>query len=230
MIIAGLQKLSLVDYPGAICSVVFTQGCNFRCGYCQNPDLIPPKTKVDHPEEEVLSFLAGRGNMIEGLVITGGEPTIHKDLPDFIKKVKDIGLKVKLDTNGAEPDLIERLLKEEAIDYIALDIKTALSRYSLVTDMRDALDRVSRTIRLIMLACVPYEFRTTCVPGVVDVGDLDEISKLVKGADKYCLQQFRAAITLDKKFQTIKPYTPAELKKFQETISQYVQRVPIRGV
>ncbi len=230
MIIAGLQKLSLVDYPGSICSVIFTQGCDFRCGYCQNPDLILPKAKVDHPEEEVLSFLAERKGMIEGLVITGGEPTIHKDLSDFIEKVKKIGLKIKLDTNGANPDLIEGFIKEEQLDYIALDIKTSLPKYSLVTNMQDAHSCVSKTIRLMMRARIPYEFRTTCVPGVVDAGDFDEIGALVKGADKYCLQQFRVEITLDEKFRTVKPYTPDELKKFKKILSKYIKHVEIRGV
>ena len=233
MIIAGLQKLSLVDYPGVVCAVIFTQGCNFRCGYCQNPDLIPSfptQTQSDCDEQEVFSFLNQRKGMIEGLVITGGEPTLQKDLPAFIRKVKEIGLKVKLDTNGANPDLLEKLLKEDIIDYAAVDIKTVPSKYSLVSDDKDVAARLTRTLHLLMLAQIPYEFRTTCVPGVVDAHDFEEIGDIVKGAARYCLQQFRADITLDKKFQTIKPYLPAEIKKFKNILSKYVQCVEIRGV
>ena len=233
MIIAGLQKLSLVDYPGVVCAVIFTQGCNFRCGYCQNPDLIPslssqPQSVCD--EQEVFSFLNKRKGMIEGLVITGGEPTLQKDLLDFIRKVKELGLKVKLDTNGANPDLLEKLLKEDIIDYAAVDIKTSSSKYVLVSDDEGVAARLTRTIHLLMLAQIPYEFRTTCVPGVVDAQDFEEIGEIVKGAACYYLQQFRADITLDKKFQTVKPYLPEEIEKFKDILSKYVQRVEIRGV
>jgi len=229
MVIAGLQKLSLVDFPGHLCSVVFVQGCNFRCGYCQNPDLIPPKQKTDWSEKDILDYLSRRKSAIEGVVITGGEPIIYDDLPAFAKKIKDSGFKVKVDTNGSDPARIERLLKEKVVDYISLDIKTSFPKYSLVTDISNIEELISGSIRIIMGAGIPYEFRTTCVPGIVDEKDFVEIGKAVKGAERYCLQQFRPQITFDPDFQKVTPYTKDVLEKFRDILTGFVQHVELRG-
>ncbi len=231
MRIAGFQKLSLVDFPGKICSIVFTQGCNFRCGYCQNPSLAVSESSISETsEKEVLEYLSGNKKMIEGLVITGGEPVMCEDLSLFIEKVREIGLKVKLDTNGSDPGLVKTLLSERKIEYIALDIKTSFQKYHLVTGMKDISERVSLSIEAILSATIPYELRTTCVPGIVEAEDLRLIGEKVKGAQKYCLQQFRPEITLDEKLHEVKPYTPETLQSFADILSGYVEKVEIRGV
>jgi len=230
MIIAGLEKLSLVDFPGTVCSIVFTQGCNFRCGYCQNPGLVSCLGNTGPAEEEVLLFLDHRRNMIDGLVITGGEPTIHPDLPEFIDKIREKGLKIKLDTNGAEPDMVEALFMRRKLDYIALDIKTSFDKYHLVTDKKDSRESVLKTIRTVMLSDVPYEFRMTCVPGIVNEEDLENIGEIIKGAKKVCLQQFRPDITLDDKFKEVQPYGKEDLQRFKGILLKYVEHVEIRGV
>lgn len=229
MKVAGIQNLSLVDYPGHLAAAVFLQGCNFRCPYCQNPDLISPEKQFECTELDVMEYISHRKDLLEGVVITGGEPTLHKGLPEFAKKIKGLGLKVKLDTNGTDPDLLEQLLRQRLIDYIALDVKTSLEKYSLVTDMRDIGPTVYESILLTMLATVPYEFRTTCVPGITEEADMARIGEVVRGAKKYCLQQFRPAITLDPSYREKKPYTKRDLERFSGIMEEYVAEVEIRG-
>ncbi len=230
MKVAGLQKLSLVDYPGHLATAVFTQGCNFKCGYCQNPALVTYEESFNCSEKEALDFISSRRDKIDGVVITGGEPTCDKDLPGFIEKVRKLSLKIKLDTNGANPALLMELLKKGYINYLAVDIKTSLSKYDLVTNQKGIEKDISESIFLTILSIIPYEFRTTCVPGIVDEDDFKKIGELVKGAQKYCLQQFRPTVTLDKKFHDIKPYTPKEIKTFQKILEDYVKVVEVRGV
>ncbi|MFH1665885.1 MAG: anaerobic ribonucleoside-triphosphate reductase activating protein [Candidatus Omnitrophota bacterium] len=229
MKIAGLQKLSLVDFPGRLAAAVFVQGCNFRCGYCQNPGLISTESPPAMSEEEVLDFLDLRKKVIEGLVITGGEPTIYKDLPDLVRRVKAAGVAVKLDTNGSNPEQIRYLLTEGLLDYIAVDIKTSISKYPSVAGRRDAGENISASIGIVMSGNCPYEFRTTCVPGVVGEEDIRLIGETVKGAKKYCLQQFNPSVTYDENFGKIKPYKPADLKRFKSILEAYVEEVEIRG-
>ncbi|MFQ5952072.1 MAG: anaerobic ribonucleoside-triphosphate reductase activating protein [Candidatus Omnitrophota bacterium] len=230
MKIAGLQKLSLVDYPGCLASIVFVQGCNFRCGYCQNPDLVTSDELFDFQEKEVFDYISSRKNMLEGLVITGGEPAIYEDLPDFIRRIKRTEIKVKLDTNGSNPGQLKSLIEERLLDYIALDIKTSFAKYSMVTDLADAASNVSESVRLVMASSVAYEFRTTCVPGIVCEEDIALIGELVKGAEKHYLQQFRPIVTFDKCFQDVKPYSKETLEKFQAILSDFVKTVELRGI
>ena len=230
MIIAGLQKLSLVDFPGYLAATVFVKGCNFCCGYCQNPDLVTTDKHSDLSEKDIFDYVSHRKNMIEAVVITGGEPTIYKDLPDFAKRVKDIGLKFKLDTNGANPAQLEDMLRARLLDYIALDIKTSFPKYHLVTDQEGAAKAVTESIYLTMLSTVPYEFRTTCAPGVVDAEDFRLIGETVKGAKKYCLQQFRPYVTYDKSFQEVKPYQKEDIRQFRKILEDFVETVEIRGM
>ncbi|MFH1412241.1 MAG: anaerobic ribonucleoside-triphosphate reductase activating protein [Candidatus Omnitrophota bacterium] len=229
MRIAGLQKLSLVDYPHHLAAVVFLQGCNFRCGYCHNPDLIPPEGPPGPSEKEIIEFAARRGNMIEGIVITGGEPTIHADLQEFIIRIKETKLKLKLDTNGSDPEKMLGLLRKGLIDYLAIDIKTSFPKYPLFVREKDLLNKVEKSICLALLTTVPYEFRTTCVPGVVDEEDFVLIGEMVQGAEKYCLQQFRSEKTYEENFQKVKPYSVKELNKFKSILERYVKKVEIRG-
>lgn len=230
MIIAGVQKLSLVDYPGYLALAVFVQGCNFKCGYCQNPDLITAEDKFHFEEKGLFDLLALRKDKLEAVVVSGGEPTIHKDLPDFIKRIKDTGYKVKLDTNGANPAQLEELIRRNLLDYIAIDIKTSFAKYGMLTDIPDIDKLIYRSVKLAMLANVDYEFRVTCVPGVVSGEDIELIAREIKGAKNCFLQQFRPQETYDKKFRDIAPYTKEEIKGFGQVLGGYVHNVAYRGI
>ncbi|MEA3489827.1 MAG: anaerobic ribonucleoside-triphosphate reductase activating protein [Candidatus Omnitrophota bacterium] len=230
MIIAGLQKLSLVDYPGYLASTIFVQGCNFRCGYCQNPELITLEKHFGFSEKNIFDFITRRKEMIEGVVITGGEPTIYEDLPDLVSRIKEKGFKVKLDTNGANPVLIEKLFRAKLLDYIAMDIKTSFSKYHLVTDLEDVEKAISESICFTMLSTVPYEFRLTCVPGIIDEEDFKAVGEAIKGAKKCCLQQFRPHVTYNEDFQKVRPYNKEDIRGFQGILENYVESVEIRGI
>jgi pyruvate formate lyase activating enzyme len=232
MIIAGLQNLSLVDFPGHLAAAVFLQGCNFRCGYCQNPDLIrPDRTFISEEEEQrIFEYLEHRKGMVEGVVVTGGEPTVHDDLCGFIRRIRDMGFKVKLDTNGARPVILENCLKEYLLEYLAVDIKTSPGRYDLVSADSGVEKAVRESVMLTMLSCIPYEFRVTCVPGLVEEPDIREIAELVKGAKKICLQQFRPAVTYDREFQDISPHPPRRIEEFAAILRDQVEDVQVRGL
>jgi len=168
--------------------------------------------------------------MIEGVVITGGEPSLYKDLDLFMKEIKDKGLKIKLDTNGSNPDQLESLLKDELVDYVAIDVKTSLEKYEVVAASPDAKEKVKRSISIVMSDTVPYELRTTCVPKIICEDDFYSIRETVKGAKKYCLQQFRPMTTYDKNFEQITPYQKEDLIKFKNILEGYAEQVEIRGV
>jgi pyruvate formate lyase activating enzyme len=230
MKIAGIEKLSLVDYPGKISTIVFTQGCNFKCGYCQNPDLIGEKGQYSAQEQDVLDFLKKRTSMIEGVVITGGEPTLQKDLPEFIQKIKDLGYSVKLDTNGTDPDMLEKLLKEYLVDYLAIDVKTSMENYPVIAGAKDKVEKVRSSIYLTMTSTIPYEMRTTCVPGIVDEEDIKKMAELCRGAKSFYLQHFRPTTTLDASFGRTIPYPKHTLERFKEILSEHIEKVEIRGL
>ncbi len=196
MIISGFQPLSLLDYPGIICSIVFTQGCPFRCVYCHNPELIPiqaPDTNKALKEEEVLKQLNQRKHIVEGVCITGGEPTIHPDLPDFIKKLKRLGLLVKLDTNGLTPRMIETLIKERLVDFFAMDLKHTWERYAEVIGIKQktVIDNCRETFQLIQDSSIPHEFRTTVYSGLHSGADLEQIANQLQDGEHYALQEIR---------------------------------------
>lgn len=230
MQIAGLQNLSLVDFPGYLSSVVFTKGCNFKCGYCHNPDLISKSSPYNITEEEVFSFLTHRKNMIEGVVVSGGEPSLETDLKEFFVKLKENGFKTKLDTNGSNPNILEELLREKLLDYVAIDIKTSFDKYRLVTDIEDIKIKIQRSISLVTLSTVQYEFRITCAPGIVEETDIEEIGETLKGVHRCVLQQFRAINTYDKKFEDVIPYSKDKIFKFKEILEKNITHVEIRGV
>lgn len=195
MIIGGLQKNSFIDYPGMISCVLFLRGCNFRCPYCHNPDLVREPFTDDHPVEDIKVFemLENRRGLLDGVVITGGEPTLQKGLLSLCHKVKTLGYPIKLDTNGSRPDVLEDLLRHDVLDYVAMDVKTDPSHYEALT--RAPLDPtlLFESIRLIMSSGLPYEFRTTCVRPFVDEGIMATIGKSIEGAMRYALQTFRRA-------------------------------------
>jgi len=231
MWIKGLIKTSVVDYPGKITTVVFVGGCNFRCPYCHNADLVlRPESLPDIEVREILRLLAERKGFVDGVVITGGEPTLQTDLADFIRELKVQGLAVKLDTNGYRPQVLQRLLQEGLLDYVAMDVKGSLKKYPLVAGRRIDTKRIEDSIQLILSSEIEYEFRTTVVPGMVKVEDVDAIAQLIAGARRYYLQQFRASGVLTPQYAAVTPYPVAMLKEMAHAAQKWVADVGIRGI
>jgi pyruvate formate lyase activating enzyme len=229
MQIGGLQKVSLIEYPGEISAIAFTQGCNFRCPYCYNPELVDPDLYRECISEEVVfSFLERRKGKLDAVTITGGEPTIHHDLIDFIKCVRKIGYLIKLDTNGSYPDVLEKLISGRLVDYIAMDIKGPLHKYKTVTKSKIDEDKIRQSIEMIMKAGVPYEFRTTIPKKLLHEDDLLEMGKLLTNASRYILQQFIPTRTLDKQFLKYEAYSREEMEYFREKLKKDVPVVQLR--
>ncbi len=230
MKIGGLQKVSLIDYPDAICAVVFLQGCNFQCSYCHNPELVDPKLFGPCLEEkEILEFLATRVGKLDAVTITGGEPTIQKDLTRFIKLVKKkMGFAIKLDSNGTQPKIIKELLEENLLDFIAMDIKAPLEKYKSIVKVPVDTPSIKESIRLILKAKIPYEFRTTVVKSQLAAKDILAIAQLISGAKRYALQKFVPTKTLDKKFLKEKTYPDDELEKIKKRLEKEIPSVIVR--
>jgi len=227
MKIAGLVRSSLIDYPGKVAAVVFTQGCNFRCGFCHNPDLISMENEALHIDtSEVIAFLRTRIGKLDGVVITGGEPLVQADIEEFIREIKSLGFVVKLDTNGSNPDRLMALIESKMIDYIAMDIKGSLARYGEICSYLNT-KVIQRSIKIIMHSGLPYEFRTTVLPAFHKASDFVEIGVLIQGAPLYTIQGFRRQITLDPALATADTFAASELDVLAETISPYVQKVVI---
>ncbi len=194
MILGGLQKLTLIDYPGKIAATVFTVGCSFRCPFCHNPELVLPEWSGERGsifEADFFKFLDKRKNKLEGVCITGGEPTVHKDLPEFMRKIKERGFLIKLDSNGTRPEVLERIFKENLADFVSMDIKNSLAKYPKTAGVDVDMDKIKTSIKLIQNSGVEYEFRTTVVPGFHTEEDFKEIADWLKGSSKYALQKFR---------------------------------------
>lgn len=189
MLIAGVQKVTLLDYPGHIACEIFTKGCNFKCPFCQNSSLIPLDGGENYSEEELFNYLKRRKKVLDGVVITGGEPLIHKDVPLFIEKIKQLGLLVKLDTNGSNPEMLEFLLTHQLVDYVAMDIKNVFSKYFMTAGKKVNLENIKRSIEIIKRSGVAHEFRTTIIKEMHRLEDIRNICELI-GDDVYYLQNF----------------------------------------
>jgi len=229
MKIAGLIKSSLIDYPGKIAAVVFTQGCNFRCGFCHNPDLISatiPEGAKRYDEDEIFSFLQKRVGKLDGVVITGGEPLFQADLEQFITKIKQLGFLVKLDTNGSSPERLEAMLNVGLVDFVAMDIKGPLEKYAKICSYSNT-KVIQRSIDLLMKSNVPYEFRTTVLPAYHDISDFEKVGEMIKGAKKFTIQGFRPQITLDHDIRDSKSFSRNELERIRDVISPYVEETII---
>lgn len=226
--LAGLQKTTFIDYPEKIACIVFTQGCNFRCGYCHNPELFENKEPV-LSVSAFFEFLNKRKGKLDGVVITGGEPTLHgKDLIEFIKEVKSLGFLVKLDTNGTHPDVLQELLDENLLDYIAMDIKAPLAKYKTITRTDIDTKIIKKSIDIIMNSGVDYEFRTTIVKSQLSVEDLRQIGELIQGAKRYYMQKFLATKILDETLMSEESYTDEEFKNLRTILEEYVDFVDYR--
>ncbi|MFH1638343.1 MAG: anaerobic ribonucleoside-triphosphate reductase activating protein [Candidatus Woesearchaeota archaeon] len=231
MKIAGFARNSLVDYPGHVVSTIFTQGCNLSCPYCHNPELIPKGGNGMIAEKELFYFFEKHRKMLDGVCITGGEPTLQMDLEEFLMKVKALGLKVKLDTNGTNPEVIEDLIAKKLVDYIAMDIKASAKGYAKIGVTGDVLESIFRSIKIIMGSGIGYEFRSTVVPGMLDIEGIREIAERIEGADSYCIQQFVAGTKIkDETFKGIKPYSPEELFEMRDAASSKVRKCLIRNL
>jgi len=229
MKIGGLQKVSLIDYPGLICATVFTQGCNFRCPYCHNPELVDPNLFGECLSEDgVIAFLEKRKGRIDAVSITGGEPTIQQDLIPFVKKVKNLKLCVKIDTNGSNPELLKKIIEKGLADYIAMDIKGPLENYRLLSQSNIDKHIISTSIGLIMSSGVPYEFRTTVLKSKLREQDILEIGRLIKHANLYVLQQFIPSKILDQSYAHQAVYSHEELEAIGKKLQGDVKQVMIR--
>ena len=219
MKIGGLQKLTLIDYPGKIACTVFLCGCNFRCRWCYNPELVLPEKIKKQPqilEKEFFDFLKSRRGLLEGVCISGGEPTIHKDLPNFIKKIKKLGYLIKLDTNGSNPEVLKKLINGNLLNYIAVDIKEFKEK------------NLEKSIKILKESKIEYEFRTTVVPIVLDKKKILKIARWLTPAKRYYLQNFRPEKTVDLKFEKIKPYPNEYLLEIQKAIAPFFEICQIR--
>ncbi|MDA3862580.1 MAG: anaerobic ribonucleoside-triphosphate reductase activating protein [Deltaproteobacteria bacterium] len=227
--IKDLIGTTLVDYPGRIASTVFIAGCNFRCPFCHNAELVFPEIYNLTPNisnEQTIAYLKKRMNFISGVVFTGGEPLLYKDLEKLIREIKSLGLKVKLDTNGSFPGKLSKII--ELVDYIAMDIKTSPSKYPVATGSSCDFSKILESIELVQASSVEYEFRTTAVPKLVESQDIREIGKIIKGSTTYALQTFTSENTLDEQFAGIPIYPPEVLEKFKKIIEPQVDKVIIR--
>lgn len=228
MVIHGIQKLTLVDFPGHPASILFTGNCNFRCPFCQNAPLV-----LDSEEEpvlddhEIISFLKKRKRMLEGVVVTGGEPTINKDLIPFLSSLKDLGYLVKLDTNGYMPDVLKRAVESGAVDYVAMDIKTSLDEYPKLCGVENIdTSRIKESIDFLLSGVVDYEFRTTVVEPLHHKENFEKIGEIIKGCLRYFLQSFVDSGNIIGK--NCFPPTQEQLQNYLETLSYYIKNVSIR--
>lgn len=230
MVIGGWQKNSFIDYPGKISCVLFLQGCNFECPYCFNPDLVKKNPKEIINEDHVYDFLAKRKGLLDGVVISGGEPTLHEELFPFCEKIRQMGFSIKLDTNGSRPHVIKKLIHEGMIDYIAMDIKTDPANYPPLIQKNSNPDHILSSIRIIMESPLDYEFRTTCIKPLINDTILERISIQIKDATLYALQQFQQTKVLHPAFFTDKDrrFTDDELFHLKDIAKLWVKQCIVR--
>lgn len=229
--IKGIQKTTLVDYPGKIATTIFFAGCNFKCPYCHNVALVKdPDSLPTIPDEEVLAYLESRRKYIDGVCITGGEPTLYKDLPKFLSELKKIGYSVKLDTNGTNPRMLKELIDSRSVDFIALDIKGPKENYAEVAAAQVDMNNIEESISLLKQSGVKYEFRTTVLPRFFKHDDVVKIGQWLQGAEKYCLQQFeKRGGTLDPHMGKETAYSLKELEGMAQGLRKYIKNVEVRG-
>lgn len=246
MKIGGLQKTTLIDFPGRIACTVFLSGCGFRCPWCYSPELVLPEEIAGHPEikeDYFFDFLKKRKGDLDGVVICGGEPTINNELPKFLQKIRDLGFAIKLDTNGSNPEMLEKLLGDYLLDYIAMDVKAPLTseKYEKATGMKIDVEKIRKSVNLIKNSGVDYEFRSTIVPGVHTKEDIIQMAKDISPAclaeapleqrlaKKYYLQNFRPGKNINPEFEKIKPYSDEFFQEVLKEISSLFEICKFRG-
>ncbi len=231
MKIAGIQKLTLLDYPGTVACTLFTQGCNFRCPFCQNASLVLPEQYPDPlPSDQILDFLRKRYGILEGVAITGGEPLLQPDIADFLARVKEIGYRIKLDTNGTNPDALAELMEEGLVDRVAMDIKASPDGYHIAAGLsRVAVDRIDKTRVLLMSGRIPFEFRTTVVNGIHTDEEMRKIAEWIAGDEEYYLQQYRESGEIVDRTGLTSP-DEAQMRHYADIVRAFVPNVQIRGL
>ena len=229
MNIQGLQKMTLLDYPGRVACTVFLGGCDFRCPFCHNFELVEGVLPTALEEEEFFAFLDKRQGLLDGVAITGGEPCLRRDLPQFIARIRDAGFPVKLDTNGNHPEMLARLLDEGLVSYVAMDVKNSPGKYARTIGLHEVdLASITRSIQLLMGGDVPYEFRTTVVRELHEKRDFEEIGAWIEGAARYYLQPFASRDTVPD--PSLSAPDPASMRVFRDICARYVNQAEIRGL
>lgn len=230
MEIHGLIKTTLLDYPQHIASTIFTGGCNFRCPFCHNKDLVlHPNSLPLIQEEEIFTLLKKRQGVLDGVCITGGEPTLQGDLVEFIRKIKDLGLLVKLDTNGYRPEILRTLLFENLLDYVAMDIKNSPNKYAITSGIPHLdLEKINESIQLLLTSSISYEFRTTIVSELHTTQDMVDIGQWLQGAKHYFLQEYKESDSVISKGFT--PCTHEQMNVFVQLLEQTIPHVEMRGI
>ena len=229
--IGGLQKTTFIDYPGKLACTVFLCGCNFRCPFCYSRELVLPEKIKNQPKvkkKEFFNFLQERKGLLEAVVVCGGEPTINEDLPDFIKEIKKFGYLIKLDTNGSNPEMLQELINEKLIDYVAMDIKAPIEKYEKTVRVKVETEKIKESVKILKKGIIGYEFRTTVVPGIIDKDDILKMAKWISPAQNYFLQNFKAEKTIDPKFEKIKPYSDKYIEEIKKAVQPYFKECEIR--
>ncbi|MBU0756852.1 MAG: anaerobic ribonucleoside-triphosphate reductase activating protein [Nanoarchaeota archaeon] len=230
--IKGMQKTDILNYEPYTTATLFLSRCNFSCPFCHNPDLIKNHKDIPTmPEEEVFKVLDERKQWYDGVCLTGGEPTLHAELPDFLKKLKERDLLVKLDTNGTNPEMLKIIIEEKLVDYLAMDIKAPFEKYDEVTKVKTDISKIKKSVELIKNSGLDYEFRTTVIPHFHSEEDLLKIAEQCKGAKRFVLQQFRNDVPmLDKDFGQREKYLDEELVEFSEKLKEFFDEVKVKNI
>lgn len=231
--IKGLIETSFLDWDGKIVSTLYVPYCNFRCPFCHNSGLIEkPQGYETIPVERVEKFMLDRKDFLDGICLTGGEPCLHKKrgLFEFMQHIKGLGFQIKFDTNGTDPETLKKVIDNKLVDYIAMDIKGPLDeRYDKLSGVKTDLDKVKQCIAIMVENEVPYEFRTTVVPTLLDTKDIEDIAEYISGANKFVLQQFAAEHTWDESLRSVKPYFREKLEEMAGVSKEFVPATLIRG-
>lgn len=229
--IKKMIETSFLDWDGKIVTTLYVPNCNYRCPYCHNWPLFQnPDEFDDVPLEKIKEYLEAHRDFIDGICLTGGEPSIYKTLPEFLKMIKEMGFKIKLDTNGSDPELLRRVIDENLVDYVAMDVKTSLDeKYDKATGVNTNLDNVKKSISILMNSNIGYEFRTTVVPTIVEVEDVVKISRFIEGAKKYVLQQFVGPGSYMEEIANIEPFERPVFNEMVMEASPFVDEVLLRG-
>lgn len=229
MMIGGFQPFSCVDFPGKTCAIVFTSGCNFRCPYCHNPELVLPKRYAKLIDEKaIFRFLEMRKGLLDGVCVTGGEPTIQPDLPEFLARIRSMGFSVKLDTNGGRPEMLRRILDERLADYLAMDVKAPPDKYRTIVGFAIAPETIRTSIRMIIDSGIEHEFRTTVVSSLTSLDDLLAIGHEIRGAQRYYLQRFVPSKACDPDMLNASSYSREVLQKLAQNLCTFIERCDVR--